>query len=73
MKADKIEPRKVKYLGTEERFKKVKKDSPNNFPGPMYNMIAEWNGKPAAGKKAEKKETDWMKRITKGPERSIYY
>jgi len=66
---------KIKTWGAPgDRFKKSKKDDPNNFPGPgKYNTIAAWNGKPEAGKKAEKKDGNWMNKVSKGIEKSIYY
>jgi hypothetical protein len=76
LKEDKIQPKKINYFGTGERFSKAKKEDPNNFPGAgTYNMVAQWKGKGEPGKKVEKKETHWMQKITKGTEscRSIYY
>jgi len=65
---------KVKLWGATDRFKKAKKDDPNNFPGPgKYNTVAAWNGKPEGGKKAEKGDKNWMNKISKGIEKSIYY
>jgi len=66
---------KVKVWGTSSRFqaKKDSKKDPNNFPGPgQYGMTAEWNGKQAVGKN-DKKDKNWMNRVTKGVEKSIYY
>lgn len=65
---------KVKYLGTSERFKKVKKDDPNNFPGPgKYGLLCTWNGKLPPGKKHDGKDNNWMNKLTKGVTKSIYY
>jgi len=76
LKQDKVQPKKIQYFGTQERFKKVKKGDPNNFPGPgAHQMIAEWRGKTAPGKKADGKEPHWMNKVTTGTQstRSIYY
>jgi len=72
---DKNNNSKVKTWGAPgDRFKKAKKEDPNNYPGPgKYNTIAAWNGKPEGGKKSEKKDTNWMNKISKGIETSIYY
>lgn len=65
----------TKVWGTGSRFvqqKDTKKD-PNNFPGPgSYGMVATWNGKLEKGGNA-KTDKNWMNKITKGIERSIYY
>lgn len=64
-----------KAWGSDERFgvKKDGKKDPNNFPGPgTYGMMATWNGKLPNGK-ADKVDKNWMNKITKGIERSIYY
>jgi hypothetical protein len=66
---------KVKEWGTATRFelKKDNKKDPNNFPGPgQYNMTAEWSGKALTGK-TDTKDKNWMNKITKGIEKSIYY
>jgi len=66
---------KVKMFGTATRFaaKKDPKKDPNNFPGPgMYPMTATWNGKLPPGIK-DTKDRNWMNKITKGVEMSIYY
>lgn len=71
---DKSKSTKVKQWGTSARFqlKKDTKKDPNNFPGPgMYNTVATWNGKEAA--KADKKDKNWMNKLTKGITKSIYY
>jgi len=63
-----------KAWGTSTRFvtKKDAKKDPNNFPGPgSYPLIATWNGKIPAGKK--EKDQNWMNRLTRGIEKSIYY
>jgi len=65
---------KVKTWGTQERFGKKGKKTDEGGPGPgKYNTIAIWNGKPLDGKKSEKKDTNWMNKISKGIEKSIYY
>ncbi len=66
---------KVKMWGTAQRFtlKKDTKKDPNNFPGPgQYNMAATWSGKLPLGQK-ENKDKNWMNKVTKGIEKSIYY
>jgi len=66
---------KAKIWGTSERFvaKKDAKKAPNSVPGPgHYPMAATWNGKLAPNNK-DKKDKNWMNKITKGIERSIYY
>jgi len=70
---DKKGKKDSKMWGTSARFvaKKDPKKDANNFPGPgNYPMIAAWNGK-TAGKK--EKDKNWMNRLTKGTEKSIYY
>jgi len=65
---------KVKMWGTAKRFelKKDNKKNPNALPGPgQYPLMATWNGKLPAGKK--EKDKNWMNKITKGIEKSIYY
>lgn len=67
---------KTKMLGNDKRWpdEKKQKELSKSMPGPgQYNMIAQWASIPEKGKKADKKSTDWMKNITKGPTRSIYY
>jgi len=66
---------KNKEWGTAKRFelKKDPKKDPNNFPGPgQYNMTAEWSGKALTGK-TDTKDKNWMNKVTKGIEKSIYY
>ena len=65
---------KSNLLGTETRFKDVTKTKSTTFcifPGPgSYQMIAQWEGK----KDKKKKETkNYLKCISKAPEKSIYY
>ena len=61
-------------FGKDDRFKKFKKDDPNNTPGPAkYQLIATWNGKQMPTKKADKKDTNWMNKISNGITTSIYY
>jgi hypothetical protein len=72
---DKDKLSKAKTWGTSERFTKAKKDA-YNPPGPgFYNTNVVWNGKPE-GKKGDgdnKKDKNWMNKLTKGIEKSIYY
>jgi len=66
---------KVKAWGTAVRFvfKKDAKKDPHSVPGPgTYAMTATWNGKLAPNDK-DKKDKNWMNKITKGVEKSIYY
>jgi len=67
---------KVKLWGTAQRFtgkKDDKKKSSSAFPGPgQYNMTATWSGKLPPGQK-ENKDKNWMNKVTKGIEKSIYY
>jgi len=73
---DKVKPRKVEMFGKSKRFKEVKKNGPDNFPGPgNYDLIAKWREKAPPGKKPEAKDPHWMYRLTKGchSARSIYY
>jgi len=70
---DKKDQKMVKMWGTAPRFvmKKDTKKDPNNFPGPgNYDMRAKWNGKSTEKKP---KDLNWMNRLTKGVEKSIYY
>lgn len=54
---------------------KKEKERAGSVPGPgHYPMIAHWPGKSEKGKKDDGvKVKDWMKRISKGIEKSIYY
>ena len=73
LRKEKKDQKNVKMWGTAPRFviKKDPKKDANNFPGPgNYPMIATWNGK-TTEKKA--KDKNWMNRLTKGIETSIYY
>jgi hypothetical protein len=71
---EKAAPKTKMWGAPGDRFRKAKKDDPNNFPGPgKYNTIAAWNGKAEAGKKSDKKDTNWMNKLSKGIEKSIYY
>jgi len=71
---DKDRASKVKTWGAPgDRFRKAKKED-QTVPGPgKYNTLAVWNGKPEGGKKSEKRDTNWMNKLTKGIEKSIYY
>lgn len=75
LKTTSKESNKAKTWGTSERFSKIKKDA-YNPPGPgHYNTNVIWNGKPE-GKKGDgdsKKDKNWMNKLTKGIEKSIYY
>jgi len=73
LRKEKKDQKNVKIWGTSSRFvtKKDSKKDPNNFPGPgTYPMIAGWNGKTVEKKP---KDLNWMNRLTKGVEKSIYY
>jgi hypothetical protein len=73
LRKEKKDQKIVKMWGTAPRFvmKKDNKKDPNNFPGPgNYDMRAKWNGKSTEKKP---KDLNWMNRITKGIEKSIYY
>jgi len=74
LRKEKKDQKNVKIWGTSTRFpaKKDPKKDANNFPGPgNYPMIATWNGKSANGKR--EKDKNFMNRVTKGIEKSIYY
>lgn len=73
MMKDKNKLPKVKTWGAPgDRFRKPKKDA-YNPPGPgNYNTMIIWNGKQPDGKK-DKKDLNWMNKVSKGIEKSIYY
>jgi len=69
---------KEKSLTRQKRFpdEKKAKEIGGQVPGPgHYQMIAFYSGKPLKGKKSDedKKDKNWMNKITKGPTTSIYY
>ena len=70
------EDKKIKaapLFGKDDRFRIMKND-PNNTPGPAkYELMATWNGKVQSTKKSDKKELNWMNKVSTGISTSIYY
>ncbi|EGR31167.1 hypothetical protein IMG5_116380 [Ichthyophthirius multifiliis] len=62
----------VNYLGKTERFKDISKSKSKqitNAPGPgHYPLIAQW-----PGKESKKEQFNYLEKISKGIEKSIYY
>ena len=76
IKEKKAGRQREKSMDNAKRFPDDKKgkERSGSVPGPgHYQMIANWPGKPEKGKKDEVKVKDWMKLISKGVEKSIYY
>ncbi|CAD8155724.1 unnamed protein product [Paramecium octaurelia] len=68
----KIEPAKIKYWGNPS--KPVTRNKSEAKIPPQYNLIAYWPGKEdGSGKNKELKKFNWMNKVTKGIQQSIYY